>query len=91
MDPEIKKLIDEYVEQIESKEPELRAFKDKIDVVISGAEKEFSILNNDLEAKFQDNKISEQEYLALFRDKKAIIIKETKDKLDSLVASLPTD
>ena len=88
MDPEIQNLIDEYIKQVEDKEGDLLAFQAKIDGIISDSKKELATTTADLDAKFDENKISEEEYLKMFREKKENILKETKEKLDSLVQSL---
>ena len=86
IDPEVQKLIDEFVEQVEKKEGELTSSKRDIDAIISNADSELSQVTANLEAKFNTNEISEEEYLVEFRKEKANILKNTKEKLDSLLA-----
>jgi len=86
IDPEVQKLIDEFVEQVEKKEGELTSSKRDIDVIIAKAENELESVTTGLDAKFNTNEISEEEYLVEFRKEKANILKNTKEKLDSLLA-----
>jgi uncharacterized protein (DUF342 family) len=85
IDPEIQNLIDEYVEQIESKEEDLTGLKRNIDGIISFARQELSRATSALDKKFDNNEISEEEYLTEFRAQKEDILKKTKEKLNSLL------
>lgn len=91
MDQEIKNLIDEYVKQIESKESDLLLLKRKIDEIIFHAQKEMKDIVSDLDAKFNANDITEEEYLKLMREQKAVILQKTKEKLDSFVQSIKSE
>ena len=86
MDVEIKNLIEEYVKKIENKEEELTLFKKEIEKIISESKKELQQVTIDLDVKFNANDISEEEYLASFRQSKENILKSTKEKMDSLIA-----
>ena len=87
MDEEIKNLIDEYVKQIEGKETDLVLLKRKIDEIIFHAQTGMKAALADLDARFDENKITEQEYLKLMREQKSTILQKIKEKLDLLVQS----
>ncbi len=88
---EIKKLIAEYVKKLEDKEGELTAFKKEIEAIISTSKEDLAKATTDLDLRFNNNEISEDEYLSLFRDQKQSILLATKGKLDALVKNLNTD
>jgi hypothetical protein len=88
MDEEIKKLIEEFVKQIESKEADLVFFRSEIDKIIFRAKSNIKKVSTDLDEKFNAYIISEEEYLKLFREEKEKIIQRTKEKLDSLVQGI---
>ena len=85
MDEEFKKLIDDYVKQIEDKETDLTLLKNKIDEIVYGARTEMSSVSEKLDLKFDSNEINEEEYLNLLRKEKATILQKTEEKLNSLV------
>jgi len=86
MDDEIKNLIEEYIKKIEDKEEELTLFKKEIDKIIFESKKELQQVTVDLDAKFDANNISEEEYLVFFRKSKEDILKKTKEKMATLIA-----
>ncbi len=91
IDQEIKNLIDEYVKKIEDKEAELTLFKKEIEQILSDSKEELVRATANLDAKFNDNNITEEEYLAELREEKEVILKNTKERLDLLVQGLSTD
>ena len=88
MDEEIKNLIDVYTKQIEERGDNLLLFRSKIDVILINSSNEFEQLQVGLDKKFEDENLSEEKYLTLFREGKENILKQTKEKLDTLVANL---
>jgi len=88
MDEEFKKLIDDYVKQIEDKETDLTLLKNKIDEIVHGARTEMGSVSGNLDLKFESNEISEEEYLNLLRKEKATILQKTEEKLSSLVGEI---
>jgi len=88
MDEEIKKLIDDYVKQIEAKEADLTLLKNKIDEIVYNARTEMNSVSENLDLKFESNEISEEEYLNLLRKEKATILQKTEEKLNSLVGEI---
>jgi ribosomal protein S3 len=89
MEPEqeIKNLIEEYVKSIEGKEEELTSFKSSIDKILNESKKELQKVTSDLDAKFDSNNLSEEEYLTLFKQAKEDILK----KMDYLKLPKPED
>jgi len=85
IDPELQKLIEEYVKQVESKEDDLVGLKRNIDGIISASKQELKNATTSLDKAFNDNKISEAEYLAKFRAEKEGILNKTKEKFNSLL------
>ena len=88
MDEEIKNLINEYVKQIESKEADFVLLKREIDEIIFHAQNEMEIVLTDLDSKFDENKITEEEYLKLMGEQKSTILQNTKKRLDDVVTSI---
>ncbi len=89
MEEEIRKYIDEYLDQVELKTPELLLQKEKADKIIFDSKKEFDEVVAMFDKKFEANEISEKEYLDSFRLEKSRILSETKEKIDDFVVSLP--
>lgn len=88
MDEEIKNLVEEYVKQIESKEADFVLLKKGIDEIISHAQKEIGDTIADLDVKFDEHNITEEEYLALLRAEKGKILQKTKKRLGSLIQGI---
>jgi len=88
MEEEIKKLIEDYVKQIEAKEPELTLFKKNIEDIKYNAHKKLSKVLADLDIKFNEYQIDEQEYLRLLTLEKNNILEKTQEDLDLLVKNL---
>ncbi len=88
MDEEIQKIVQEYVKQIESKEADLVFLQREIDKVIFLAQKKVKDVMVELDAKFDENSISEEEYLSLLRAEKEKILLNTKESLDKLVQGI---
>ena len=88
MDEEIKKLIDDYVKQIEDKEADLTLLKKRIDEIVYASRTEVSGVLENLDLKFESNEISEEEYVSLLRKEKAVILQRTEEKLNSLVGEI---
>lgn len=85
MDEELKKLIDDYVKEIEKREDDIRSLKNGIHHIISKAKKEMEDAAADLEEKFQSNTITEGEYLESIKKEKVRITSEVKSKLENFV------
>ena len=58
--------------------------KRKIDEIIFHAQAEMKAILTDLDAKFDENKITEEEYLKLMREQKSTILGKTKEKLERI-------
>lgn len=88
MDEEIKKLLKDYIEQINDKEESLTSFKKAVDEITFDARKEMDEVLKNLESRFEANEISEEEYLDFMRKEKAAILQKTEQKLNSLARSI---
>lgn len=85
MDNEIKDIIEEYVGQIENKEADIVSLKKEIDIIIDGAKKDMASLLAELDKKFDEGGITEQEYMDMARKEKELILEKAKGRLDLLV------
>lgn len=85
MDEEIKKLIEEYVHQLENQEMVLVSFQKEIKTIISHAEKELHEIQSELDTQLDTEIINEKEYLEKFRVVKNNILNKTKDNLKLLL------
>lgn len=88
MEQELKQVIDEYIRAIEANESQLVHVKAKIDVYVARAEQELQGYISALDVKFDANEVTEEEFLAQVRSRKAEILADTKTKLNDLVATL---
>ena len=82
---ELQNIIDEYFKKVEDKQDDILGLKRNIDSIISLSKQELGKVTKTLDKDFDENKISEEEYLIKFREEKEIIVKNTIIKLDSLV------
>jgi len=88
MDDEIKKLIEDYVRQIESKEADFVFLQKEIDAIIFNTEQKVKTVQAALDVKFDMNDIHEEEYLKLFREAKERILQETNTELSALTQEI---
>lgn len=86
IDAEIKKLVDEYVSQIEAKSEDLEGLRRNIDDILAASDRKLAATTAELDKKFDAHEISEEEYLAEFRKTKDELLETTKSKLDELLA-----
>lgn len=86
--PDLQKIIDDFAEAMNEKEVELTAFNDAIDVILDDAKKQMENKIVELDAKFQGETISEEEYLAEIKTWKTDVIAKTKQALEELVSNL---
>lgn len=84
MDQELQELIIEYVKKIEAKESDINLIKIKVNNILDDAKKETEILITNLDIKFNENKISEGEYLIQLREEKDKILNIVKNKLSQI-------
>lgn len=88
MDEEIKNLIEEYVKQIENKEADIVLLKREIDKIVFHGQKEMKDVLANLDTKFDENNITEEQYLEMLRAEKEKILQKTKERLDLLVQGI---
>jgi len=89
IDKDIQELVDNFIEEVNSYEGELTSFKGGVDEVIVAAKEKVQRLAKVLDEKFEeDNSMTEEDYLKLFREKKEVILKEVKDSLSALIKDL---
>lgn len=84
MDQELQELIIEYVKKIEAKESDINLIKIKVNNILDDAKKETEILITNLDIKFNENKISEEEYLIQLQQEKDKILNIVKNKLSQI-------
>ncbi len=89
METEIQKIVEEYLDQVELKMPEITVFKEKIDSIISHSKKELADKVEELEKQFEAGTINEEEYLASYKETKGNVLEEAKQDLDLLILDLP--
>lgn len=88
MDEEIKKLVNDYVKEIEANEAICLSFKQDIDRVIQGAQNKMKTAIQNLDKAFEENGITEEEYLSMLREEKTKILQNAKQHLDSLLENI---
>lgn len=88
MDQEIKKLVETYVREIESKEADLSLLKNGIGEIISRAQGELKAVLTNLDTQFEANGITEEKYLDVLRKEKENILQKTKERLDQFVGTM---
>lgn len=91
IDQEIKDLISGYVKKIEGKENKLTSFKEEVEKIINSSMKETAEATALFDMKFDNNEISEGDYLSLLREKRESILKATKKRLDNLIENIQRD
>ncbi len=81
-------LVEDYVRQIEKKETDIVFLRKEIDKAILSAQKEMRDVIAGLDARLDEKKITEKEYLEQVRAEKVTILERIKGKLDALVANI---
>lgn len=85
MTEELKALVEEYVEQIEAKEASFLSLERGIEQIILRAQNELEEEIKELDVLLDEEKITEEEYLASVRSKKEILLEKTKEAFGMLV------
>lgn len=88
MDTDLQKLVDDFIKEINTYEGELASFKNNVDGILSETKNKANRLVAALDKKFDEESMSEEDYLRLLKEKKKEILDETKTNLDLLLKGL---
>jgi|APSaa5957512535_1039671.scaffolds.fasta_scaffold189036_2 hypothetical protein len=88
IDKDIQKLIDTFVDGIEIKKEELDSFKSSVDALLLNSQNRSDEVIKILDKRFDNNEITEGEYLKDYKEAKKQVVLDLKDELDKITSNL---